>query len=66
MTIYTIKSEYSFGSQVKFVSKWNGSGEGVIIGIALNDDSSIYYIIQLHSGDVVGGILPDDIQAENM
>ena len=63
MTMYTIESKYSFGTQVKFASKWNGTGEGVIIGIAINDDLSIYYFIQLASGDVVGGILPDDILA---
>jgi hypothetical protein len=62
MTTYTINSDYSFGTRVKFASKFNGFGEGLIIGIALNDDSSIYYFIQLSSGDVVGGILPDDIQ----
>ena len=61
MTIYTIRSKYSFGTQVSFDSKFNGSGEGVIVGIALNDDSSIYYYIQLRSGDVVGGIVPEDI-----
>ncbi len=61
MTIYTIQSDYSFGTRVKFDSKLNGSGEGIIIGIVLNDDMSIYYYIQLSSGNIAGGILPLDI-----
>ena len=61
MTIYTIRSLHSFGTWVRYDSKYNGSGEGTIVGIVLNDDASIYYYIESPLGEVNGGILPDDI-----
>jgi hypothetical protein len=65
MYSYTIRSRYKMGSWVRYESKLNGSGSGTIVGIAYNDDESIYYFVDNGSGYVMGGIDPDDILEAN-
>jgi hypothetical protein len=61
MYTYTIRSKYKMGAWVTYSSKYNGSGEGKIVGIAYNDDESIYYMIEGDGLYTTGGITPDDV-----
>ncbi len=54
-------SPYYFGDLVAFDSV-NGKGQGTIIDIALSNDGSIYYVVQLEDGNAQGGIYPKEVQ----
>jgi hypothetical protein len=63
MHVHSVRTKYTFGDRVRYVSQMNGSGTGTIISIAFHADSAdYYYFIELEgSREIAGGILDADI-----
>ncbi len=63
MHVHTVRTKYTFGDRVRYVSQFNGSGTGKISGICINGTEPYYYFVDLDdgSGETAGGIFDDDI-----
>jgi hypothetical protein len=62
MHVHTVRTRYTFGDRVRYVSQMNGSGTGTIISIAFHETPDYYYFIEIDgSREIAGGILDADI-----
>jgi hypothetical protein len=56
-------SSVTFNDNVEFHSALNGDGQGRIIEIVIDLEMHHYFNIEGNSGEIVGGILADDIRS---
>lgn len=62
MHVHTVRTKYTFGDRVRYVSQMNGSGTGSILLIDFDEQGQVAYTIQVDGQpDLQGGILDDDI-----
>jgi hypothetical protein len=55
-----IRTKYIFGQTIHYDSM-NGQGRGRIVDMVVVEDGSVYYSVELPSGEVQPGIYPEEV-----
>jgi hypothetical protein len=64
MHTHTIRTKFTFGDRVRFDSVMTRSGVGTVLEIVFgiyDGRTQIYYMLELKSGDIQGGITEDEM-----